>query len=72
MRKLYLQLFSLLSLISCPAAFANDAKSWYPYPESDTVEEQEWLFFGVMAMVGIILVLGIYYSRKDTKKPDDE
>jgi hypothetical protein len=72
MTKLYLQLFSLLSLITCPVAFADDAKPWYPYPESDTVEEPGWIIFGMLVFVGIFIVMGIYYRLKNTDKPDDE
>jgi len=72
MRKPYLLLFSLLSLISCPVAFADDALVWYPYPESDTVEEPGWIIFGVIVLTVIAIGLGIYYRRKGVEKPDDK
>ena len=72
MRKLYLALFSLLIFISSRAAFANEAQQWYPYPDSDTVEEPGWFLFGVIALVGIAISLGTYYSRKNANKPDDK
>jgi hypothetical protein len=72
MKNLYLLLFSLLSVISFPVAFADDARVWYPYPESDTVDEPGWIIFGVIALGGIAITLGTYYRRKNTKKPDDK
>jgi hypothetical protein len=72
MRKLYLVLFNLIFLIACPAAFAGEAQPWYPYPESDTVEEPGWFIFGAIVLAGIAISLGIYYSRKNANKSDDK
>lgn len=70
MRKPCLLLFSLLSLISCPVTFADDALVWYPYPDSDTVEEPEWIIFGALVFIGIVISDGIYYRRKNAKKQE--
>ena len=72
MRKPYLLLFSILSLISCRVAFADDAQDWYPYPDSVNAEEPGWIIFGVIVFIGIVIVLGIYYKLKETKKPSDK
>lgn len=68
MRKPYLLLFSLLSLISCPVAFADNAPRWHPEYAADTVEESGWIIFGVIVLVIIAIGRGIYYSRKNAKK----
>ena len=72
MRKLSLAVSSLLGFIFSVAAFADDAQQWYPYPESDTVEEPGWYIFGVIVLVAIVISLGTYYSRKNANKPDDQ
>ena len=72
MRKPYLLLFSLLSLIPCPVAFADEAPRWSPDLAADNVEEPGWIIFGVIVLAVIAIAMGVYKSRKGAKKPKYE
>jgi uncharacterized membrane protein len=68
MRKHYLLLFNLLSLINYQVAFATDLPQWNPDYAAETVEEPEWIIFGVIVVAVIVIGRGVYYIHKNAKK----